>query len=154
MKTLDHNAVARSLKAVVQIPISIDRKKHEGDAYKLTEVLQQYQLDISGTTGADANTDFNVDFQETLYYAPTQRNIKTEDPQFTWGAQLDKGDAGFFVYVTKWKLDDSANYTGATIRVVVHEFDFAPSSNFSGAIHVTFQGMGVPVEDPGYTDTP
>ena len=93
MKTLDHNAIHRALSKVgYQYALDMHHGRHSADAYKLAEVFQQYQLDISGTSGSGAYCDFTVNFQEVMYYAPTQRNIKTEDPHFTYGYQLDTGD--------------------------------------------------------------
>jgi hypothetical protein len=109
---------------------------------------------VSGVAGSGAFTDFTITFQETLYYAPLQRNLKLEDPHVTFGYQLDSGDAKITAYVKSWTMDDNANYVGAIVRVHVEQFEWAPRSSFSGAVHATFQGYGVPVEDVGYDDTP
>lgn len=155
MKTLDHNAITRSLlKLGYQNVLDIQRSQHRSDATKLAEVFQQYQMDVSGVAGSGAYCDFTVTFQEVLYYAPLQRNLKLEDPHVTYGYQLDSGDAKLHAYVKSWTLDENANYLGAIVRVHVEQFAWAPLSPFSGAVHVTFQGYGVPAEDPGYDDTP
>lgn len=155
MKTLDHNAIARSLTQLgYRNVLDIQRAQQRSDATKLTEVLQQYQMDVSGVTGTGVFCDFTVTFQEVLYYAPLQRNLKLEDPHFTYGYQLDTGDAKITAYVKSWTLDDNANYLGAIVRVHVEQFAWAPASPFSGAVHCTFQGYGVPAEDSGYDDTP
>jgi hypothetical protein len=155
MKTLEHNAIARSLSRIgYRNVLDIQRAQSRNDGTKFAEVLQQYQMDVSGQAGSGAFTDFTITFQEALYYAPLQRNLKLEDPHFTYGYQLDTGDAKIVAYVKNWTLDDNANYLGAIVRVHVEQFEWAQLSKFSGTVHVTFQGYGVPVEDTGYTDTP
>jgi hypothetical protein len=155
MHTLDHNAIGRSLKVIgFQLAVNMHKARHQADDYRLAEVFEHHQLAVSGTAGTGAFTDFSINFQEVLYYAPTQRNNKLEDPQVTHGVQLDSGDAKLIVYVTKWLLDDSANYLGAVVRIGAEEVTWSPGSSYSGTVHITFQGLGVPVEDPGFTDTP
>lgn len=155
MKTLDHNAIERSLAVVgYRNTLDIHRRRHEADDYRLAEVLQQYQIEISGAAGTGAFLDATINFQEVLYYAPLQRNIKTEDPQVTHGVVFDTGEAKLIVYVTKWLLDENANYTGAIVRVGVEQVGWAPASAFAATVHITFQGLGIPVEDPGFDETP
>lgn len=155
MKTLDHNAITRSLEGVgYRNGLAVYRQRHEADGYRLTEVWMQYQLDVSGTTGTGAYVDATINFAEILYYAPLQRNIKTEDPHVVVGTTLDNGDAKFIVNVIKWLLDDSANYIGAIVRCGVEQVGWAPTSAFAGTIHITFQGLGIPVVDPGFDETP
>lgn len=130
------------------------QRRHQGDPYRPAEVFQHYQVDVSGTTGTGVFTDVTINFQEVLYYAPLQRNVKTEDPQVTHGVVLDSGDAHVTAYVVKWLLDDNANYMGAVVRIGATQVGWAPASQFSGTLHITFQGYGIPVEDPGYDETP
>lgn len=160
MKTLDHNAIARSVDAMgFRLGAAMYRKRHATDAFRATEIQQQYQVEIGGVAGAGAFTESTIHFQETMYYAPLQRNITTEDPQVTWGVNLDKGDAFVSVHVKRWLLDDNANYIGAVLRIGVMQGAYAgqggvEGSAFKGTIHVTFQGYGIPVEDPGFDETP
>jgi hypothetical protein len=155
MKTLDHNAISRSLHLLAyQIPDRQYAKRHEGDTDKLQEMLEQHQIDISGTAGLGDFTDAKILFQNVLYYAPQERTIATEDPQFTHGLVLDTGDVAISVHVRQWLLDESANYYGAILRIGAIQQPWAPGSVYSGTVHVTFQGLGLPVEDPGYDDTP
>lgn len=160
MKTLDHNAIARSVTQIgFRLSDQMYQKRHLLDGTKLTEIEQQFQIIISGVAGAGSFAEATCHFQETLYYAPIQRNTKNEDPQVWWGCNLDKGDAFFSVHVKKWLLDDSANYTGAVVRIGVMQGAYAgqggvDGSAFKGTIHVTFQGLGIPVEDPGFDETP
>jgi hypothetical protein len=158
MKTLDHNAVSRSLHLVgYQFSRDMARKARAADAYKLAEVNLEYQIDLTGQAYPKNNgtsIDVPIVFQEVLYYAPLQRNIKTEDPHVTTGYQLDSGDVKLHVYVTQWTLDDSANYSGATVRIAAERFPWATGSAWAGTVHINFQGLGAPVEDPGYTETP
>lgn len=160
MKTLDHNAIARSVHLMgFRLSEQMHRKRHEHDATKLAEVQQQYQLKIDGVAGAGAFTDFTINFNEIFYYAPTQRNNKNEDPQIWWGANLESGQAFFSVHVKQWLLDDSANYKGAVVTVGVQAGAYGglggvDGSAFTGTVHITFQGLGVPIEDPGYDETP
>lgn len=160
MKTLDHNAIARSAALMgFRLGHEVYKARHRHDATRLAEVQQQFQLDISGVAGSGSWVDYDIVFKEVLYYAPTQRANKNEDPQVWWGAVLDSGSAFFSVHVKEWKLDENANYKGATVRVGVMQGAYAgeggaDGSAFRGTIHITFQGLGVPVEDPGYDETP
>lgn len=155
MKTLSHHAIVRSLERVgYRNGLAMHQRRHEADGYRLTEIWMQYQIDVSGTTGTGTYVDATLHFPETLCYSPLQRNIKTEDPHVVTGFLLDAGDAQFVAYVTKWLLDDNANYTGAIVRIGVQQVGWNPSSAFAGTIHVTFQGLGIPVEDPGFDETP
>ena len=159
MKTLDHNAIGRSLAAIgFQTAERMRAKRHEADAYRLAEVFLQFQISVSGNTGPHGcYEDVTINFPEVLYYAPLQRSIKTEDPHVTFGAMLDSGNAMFSVHVAKWVMDDTGNYKGATIRIAAIAGPFADTngaSAFSGTIHVAVQGMGMPIEDTGYDETP
>jgi hypothetical protein len=155
VKTLEHNAINRSLAQMgYQLTEQILDARTAHDKYRLAEVTQQYQLAISGIAGAGAYTDFTVNFQERIMYAPLQRANKNEDPQVSHGLQLDTGDVFVTVIVKDWILDDSANYIGANVRVGVTEAAWAPGASYSGTVHLTVQGLSVPIEDPGYDDTP
>lgn len=155
MKNLEHNAIERSLGLIgYRNALAIHRRRHEADSYRLAEVFQQYQIEVSGTSGTGAFVDADINFQEVLYYAPLQRNSKTEDPHVTHGVSVDSGEARFAVYVVRWLLDQNANYTGAVVRIGVEQLGYAPASAFAATIHITFQGLGVPVEDAGFDDTP
>jgi hypothetical protein len=159
MKTLDHNAIHRSLHSMTfRLQERQQAKRKETGHYDLAETLQQFQMAIQGNAGQDDYSEVTINFPETIYYAPLQRaSNRNEDPQFTWGIQLDSGDAHFSVHVTGWQLDADANYTGATIRVHAMQpkwFRGKVPSPYSGTLHCTFQGLSVPVEDPGYDENP
>lgn len=160
MKTLDHTAIHRSMKSMgFQLGERVHEKRHIADQYKLTEIQQQFQLEISGVAAAGAWTDFTLNFQEVFYYAPTQRDNPNEDPQVWWGVVFDQGDAFCAVHVNQWVLDDNANYVGAIVRVGVMRGPYIGSGAiegdpYQGTIHITFQGFGAPVEPPGFDDTP
>lgn len=159
MKTLDHNAIDRSLSFMaMRIPERHTARKIQDNFIRPQEVEQQFQVPITGRTGRDSFTDIDVNFSETIYYAPLQRSgNKNEDPHFSWGMQLDSGDAIFSVHVTTWNLDEEANYTGATVRIHGAEpawFHGKIQKPYSGTLHLTFEGLAIPVEDPGYDETP
>lgn len=175
MKTLDHNAIGRSLSVMgFRLEEQTRAKRHEADAYQPSEVTQQFQIPVSGKIGtanpvkgiagvlitlAAQHSDVTIHFPETIYYAPTQRRNKNEDPQFWWGAQLDKGDVLFSVHVRNWLLDVNANYIGAVVRVNVTlppnlNLGVEKGSEYAGTIHATFQGLSIPIEDPGFDATP
>lgn len=155
MKSLDHNAIARSIALMgFDLERQMRKKRHEADNYGLAETQQQYQVSVSGVAGAGAFTDFTIKFNEIIYFAPQWRNNKMEDPQMSWGAVLDSGRAFFAVNVKEWLLDDKCNYTGAIISIGAQAGAYGglggvDGSPYSGTIHLTFQGLSAPVEDTG-----
>lgn len=160
MKQLDHNAVARAVALMgFQLTEKILDKRHEADDIKLAETQQQYQLDLTGTAQSGDYVQYTINFGEVIYYAPLQRVNKLEDPQVWWGAVFDQGRCMLTVHVKQWLLDDSANYTGAIVEVGFQQTSYDQQQSpdgtpFQATIHITFQGLSAPVEDPGYTDTP
>lgn len=151
MKGIDHHAISRSI-AVMAFDMQhhILKKRHQADDFKLAEIQQQAQIDVSGTGGVGAWTTKEVHFDETFYYAPGQRLNQNEDPQVAWGAVLDEGRAFFSVHVEKWLLDTNSNYTGAVIAIGAQ----GDGSKYRGTVHVCFQGYGAPNDDPGFDEGP
>jgi hypothetical protein len=151
VKRIDHNAIQRSVGAMAyQIQDDVYRKRHAADDYKLAETMQQVQIKVSGTSGSGAWTTETVNFSEIIYYSPRQRLNRNEDPQVWWGAVLDNGRAFFSVHVEKWLLDTNANFTGAVIAIGAQ----GDGSQYSGTIHVTFQGRSAPTDTPCMYDGP
>jgi hypothetical protein len=160
MKTLDHNAIARAtLNMGFRLNQRMDKKRHYDDDVRLAETMQHYQLDLKGNAQSGFWVEYTISFEEVIYYAPLQRTNKMEDPQFWWGAVFDSGRAMLTAHVKKWVLDASANYTGAIVEVgfqqTTYDQSVSPAGTpFQATIHVTFQGLSAPVEDPGYDETP
>lgn len=155
MPGMEHGAIHRSLEEMAySLTGLITKKSREADAYKLAEVEMQYQIEIKGKAqdGGTWSTT-TIIFEEVLHYAPYQRDNKNEDPQMVWGAVLDKGRAFISCHVEEWILDDNEHFSGAVVAIGIHD-PSGGGSNIKGAVHVTFQGLGAPVELPGLDDIP
>lgn len=142
------NAVHRSLGALaIEINRAIERKRFEIERERLAEIDQQFQVEISGRAGGMTWKSVNLAFDETFYDAPAQRDGDLEEPLFTYGSVIDKGQPVMIsAHVSFWRVDQQGNITGATIRIGC--FDPTNSGkSFSGRLHVNFQGFAAP-DDP------
>lgn len=135
----------------------VQARAHQSDHYAMTERTQQFQFDISGTLGVvpvESNVEvlFDITF---LYEYGMRRDSQLLEPQTHFGWTQINAPPGSvpFAHVTGWKQDADLNYVGASITAGVHNpsigiigTDPTSSLTFSGTLHVTFQGYGVPVD--------
>lgn len=145
--TLAVNAIHRSLSTMaIEIHRSVERKRAANAAEALAEVDQQFQVDIAGKAAGLTWITVELDFDETFYDAPAQRDSNLEEPMFTHGASLTSGPPVIVIaHVSKWKLDPQGNFTGAFVRVGVwNPTDAASAPRFTGRVHLNFQGFSAP----------
>jgi hypothetical protein len=151
--TLRTSAIHRSLTTMaIEVGRSIDRKRAANAAEALSEVDQQFQIDIGGTAGGWAWETVELNFEETFYDAPSQRDADLDEPQFTFGSVLSSGPPMVVTaHVSRWKRDDEDNFTGAFVRVGVWNpaagTAAASFERFTGRVHLNFQGFAAP-SDP------
>jgi hypothetical protein len=109
----------------------------------LAETDQQYQFQISGTAATlPAFTTLAITFDFPFHFAPAQRDSDLETPQMTYGGVCD-AFVMLSAHVVQWTQDeDTGAYTAALVAVgcqaAVEDLDF------TGAIHMTFQGYSAP----------
>lgn len=112
----------------------------------LGEIDQQFHLPVSGV----ATQQTSIRVIEVVFDAPfidayDERQSPYEDPTFTSGVYMRKGDGVFFaVSVRQWVVQDGF-YTGAVVAVAA----YVPTGTqqFVGEIHLNFQGYGAPAGD-------
>lgn len=147
---LGATAIQRSLeKLAFSIRVKAVAKANAGNAYQLTEVFQQYQIDVSGSVGSSpAFNEVQVPFQEMFYDVPGQRDSNHSEPHFTCGLVLDDGspDLIYSVAVTDWNTDAQGNFTAATVRIGMFNPVLGSGTSFTGRLHVTFQGYSAPTD--------
>lgn len=120
------------------------RKRDERDREMgLSEIMQQFQVRISGTGGSVFGfATVQIDFDYPFHYAPGQRDPDFARPQFWFGAECTPAMAVSAV-VSAWG-DDPHN--GATISCNVDIGVAGPEQSFEGVAHLTFQGFSALAE--------
>jgi hypothetical protein len=123
---------------------SLERDRRDREM-GLSELEQQYQVQISGTAGTRwASSTVEVSFECPFYYAPGQRDSDFDRPQFWFGAETTVAVA-ITAVVIDWQLDDdNGAVTGATVAIGVLAGGAVP---FTGFAHLTFQGFSALAED-------
>jgi hypothetical protein len=131
----------------IEINRAIARKAREADPYALAEVEMHYQFDIAGEPGSGTNwNEISVTFTEVLYDAPGQTTGDNPEPQVSFGYVIETADpVAIFAHVSDWDIDDEGNFVGATVRCGCFDPD-GEAGRFTGALHVTFKGLGAPAD--------
>lgn len=121
----------------------------------LSEIEQQVQIAINGTATATLMwTTATVDFNVSFAMAPEQRDSALTMPHFTYGVYVasagasDDSTLGIAVQVNvrSWVRDaDTRAVTGATV-VIGAASGTEDTVEFSGYVHLSFQGFGAPTE--------
>lgn len=109
----------------------------------LREEDQQYQIAVSGTAGNALGVgSLSVVFDFPFHFAPGQRDSDLEVPHMTFGAECD-ALVQLGAFVLGW-LQDSG--TGAFVGANLAVSCIAPTAgvDFTGKLHVTFQGFSGP----------
>jgi hypothetical protein len=153
--SLSVNSIHRSLSTMaIEVNRAVARKSAANAVESLGEVDQQFQADIGGTAGGWAWETVELDFEETFYDAPAQRDADLDEPTFTFGSVIVTGPPMMVTaHVSKWKRNDEDNFTGAFVRVGVWnpastaDQDPATFERFTGRVHLNFQGFAAP-SDP------
>lgn len=118
---------------------------------KLHEELFEFQVGIAGI--ANSTVDWqpaDVVFPAPMIPAPMQRDSDLEVPQFFYGAHLYVSSAPVVVtaHVSEWTQDDADYTTGAKLQVGAWTPGLDEEVEFSGYVHLTFQGYSGPaIED-------
>lgn len=135
----------------------MNARAHESDYYKMMERTQQFQFGVSGTLGLlpiENNIAILFDIM-FLYEYGMRRDSQLLEPLTHFGWSNVSGPKGCIPYahVTGWKQDLDENYVGCSVTAGVHNpliglvgADTTTSLNFSGTLHVSFQGYGVPLD--------
>lgn len=147
--------------AVSKITVDTHRqmraKAVEHDYYKLDERWHQFQADFAGTVGfvpVEAQLVINFDIMFLFEYG-YRRDSQLGEPQTHFGFTSLSAPPGTvpYAHVESWIQDADFNYIGANVIVGVHNpmigimgTDPTTSLNFSGTLHASFQGYGVPLD--------
>jgi hypothetical protein len=117
----------------------------------LSEVVQQYQLEFSGTTTtAPTFAGASVKFDFPFHYAPGQRDTDLDRPQFSFGVEADK-DIIVGAVVKSWTSDeDDGSVIAAAVRVGMLGAESGLA--YKGVLHLSFQGYAALAEDPDDVD--
>lgn len=131
-------------RAISTVMIGTAQKMKARDAREAQVALEefdlQYQLPVSGIAGTIIGfSSIDIEFEHDFFYAPGQRDSELTVPQFHFGPEIPQ-DVMVTASVADWLIDnDNGAIHGATVKVAVLG---AAEENYSGKIHVTFQGWG------------
>lgn len=123
-----------------------EKKSKEGARSALTETDQQFQLTVVGEAGTLPTWEtIEVDFDETIYKAPAQRDNPLEEPHFTFGSSMQSEDPVILhASVKEWKRDSGGNFTGAVLHIGASGGTAEKPTPFKAIMHLTFQGFSSP----------
>src|SRR4051794_14085785 len=89
------HALERSLNAMT-VGLVVERTARQQREFplRMDETDQVFQVPIDGAAGPviEEWTVFDVPFSYTFVYAPNQRDVPFETPQFSWGFELRSRD--------------------------------------------------------------
>jgi hypothetical protein len=123
-----------------------EKKSKEGASSALTETDQQFQVEVTGNAGPLPTWEtIEVDFDETIYQAPAQRDNPLEEPHFTFGSSM-QSDLPVILHATvrEWKQDSAGNFTGAIVHIGASGSSSEQLTRFKARVHLTFQGFSSP----------
>ncbi len=145
----------------ISAPLALDKRRAMLGYDALAETEQQFQLPLAGTATANmsfgtADLEFSVDF----FDAPEQRDSPLSEPQFTFGAFIDPteqtdnptGAVLVCACVSEWVRDTRGAITGAKVTIGTCVPGALGQFDFTGTVHLTFQGYGAPTENEAVLD--
>lgn len=111
----------------------------------LIEREEQVHIDISGRAEEFAGwKEVEVKFSTVFVDATGQRDSPFDRPHVTVGAELYTPDpVALHAIVMSWETNDRNETLGCKVAIGVSSTD--KSTKFKGAIHMTFQGFGQPL---------
>lgn len=139
------------LRAVADLTLGVakstEARRQRDRELGLAETEQQFQIPVSGTASTLPGFSFlAVFFDFPFHYAPGQRDSDLQEPHMTFGSKCN-ADVTLNAHVRDWYIDsDTGGYTGAV--VVVSALAAVAGTDFTGSVHVTFQGFSAP-DDTG-----
>ncbi len=154
--TLREGAGRRASRHItISEPIAVEKRRRELAYDELTEREQQFQLPISGTADEFVGSGtLAIEFELDFFDAPEQRDSSVAFPQFTFGAFLtgeEAEDVALIMVsasVSEWVMDEQRGaFTGAVVNVALCTPGISTGVEYSGYIHLVFQGFGAPRED-------
>lgn len=116
---------------------------------KSGEYTQQVQVEISGHASILwGYADIAVSWEHPFVYAPLQRDPQFERPHLSHHLEWTGSQADLVVghaHVVSWLQSDQGWYIGAKVRVAV----MAPNTevDYSGVLHLSFQGYACPTDE-------
>lgn len=123
------------------------QKKAEADG--LIERTEQFHLAVSGL--AEEFFDWNtvdINFATVFVDATGQRDSSFDRPNISVGSELYTPDpVAITGVVMGWKTNERNETLGAKVAIGVSSTDKA--TKFKGAVHLTFQGFGQPLNTFG-----
>lgn len=140
------SSVERAVEGMSIGPIAAHEARRTEDwKDSLDEYDAQFQCSISGkptykTRWATLDVEFGVAF-----VVDPNRDSPYSTPTFTFGVE-SRGTAIVVVYVTGWK-GGSEGITGASLKVGMVNPGVKQPVQFSGKLHLNFQGYGAPSGD-------
>lgn len=119
------------------------REKAEADG--LIEREEQFVIGVAGVAQEFFSWQtVDVKFATVFVDATGQRDSALTRPHVTVGAELyTPVPVAVTGVVMSWKTNDRNETLGATVAIGVYSTD--QSTKFKGAVHLTFQGFGQPV---------
>lgn len=113
------------------------------------ECAQHVKILVASTAGKHPQSiDFDVTFPQPFIYAPNQSTDSLPEPHFSHGIELTTAKVlpDIKPYLLRWKMDDSARYTGAVIRISAYIPNAPKLQKFTATLHLTFYGWAAPTE--------
>lgn len=111
----------------------------------LIEREEQVQITVSGRAEEFASySEVDVNFSTVFVDATGQRDSPFDRPQVSTGAELYTSEpVTLTAVVMSWRINDRNEVLGCKVAIGVSSTD--KTTKFRGAIHMTFQGYGQPL---------
>lgn len=120
------------------------QQKAEEDG--LIERVEQFHLAVSGVAEEFVGwATQTIKFSTAFVNATGQRDSPFSRPHFTMGSELyTPTPVALHAVVMAWETTDRDETIGATVAIGVSSTDL--STKFKGAVHLSFEGYGQPLQ--------
>jgi hypothetical protein len=144
-------------RAIADLTIGVHREKDERHrklhAIGGKEMTQQFRVPLAGTAGNGWGfVDGPIGFKLPFLWLPAQRGAPFKTPHFSFGWEQTSGTNELVLvhaHVIKWNIDSSSRVVGARVRYSTSAPMVAEAQvvNYSGIVHLTFQGWAGETEE-------
>lgn len=145
------NDVERSLSSmIIGTRKAFERRDASRQEVAFDETILNFQGSVEGHAGsAIGTTTITVEFEAPFYNAPGLKDSELEFPQFSVGVHLESGSGvQVTAHVSSWTIDEEQDaIKGAVVEVAAVAPGTSGLVQFTANLHLSFHGLGAPLED-------